>query len=142
MLMRDSSRRDARADSSIEPLAESIDVAAEIVLPPDDELRGGRGRRRAKVSDEIGDGEVGFVAHAGDHRNRRRGNGARDFLFVERPEIFERPATARDDDHIDAAGRGRSDGTRARSRPRRFRPARGTAQSRGGRWDSDAAARG
>ncbi len=76
------------------------DVALEFLARAQDDL--GRGRRsgRAHVRDEIGDREVGFVAHAGDHGNRRRGDGPRDDFFVERPQVFERAAAARDDEHV------------------------------------------
>ena len=88
-------------DRRIEPLADAIDVREEFVLAPDDELRGGRRRRRAQVGDEVGDGEIGFVADAGDHRHRRCDDRARQDLLVERPQILERAAAARHDDHVD-----------------------------------------
>ena len=37
----------------------------------DHDFRGRRRRRRAQVGDEVGDGDVGFVADRGDHRHRR-----------------------------------------------------------------------
>jgi len=47
---------------------------------------GGRGRcRGARVRGHVGDGEIGFVSHAADDRDRAGVNGARHDLFVERP---------------------------------------------------------
>ncbi len=66
-----------------------------------DQLGGGGGRGGAHVGDEIGDGEIGFVADAGDYGNFRSEDGAREFFFVEGPEIFEGAAAAGEDEHID-----------------------------------------
>src|SRR6267154_2264341 len=63
---------------------------------------GGSGRSGgANVGDEIGDGEIGFVADAGNYRNFGGEDGARHLFFVEGPQIFERAAAAREDQHID-----------------------------------------
>ncbi len=62
---------------------------------------GGGGRRGgAHVGGEIGDGEIGLVADAGDDGNGAGGNGARDGFFVESPEVFERAAAAREDENV------------------------------------------
>ena len=82
-------------DRRIEPFADAIDVREELVLAADDELGGGRRRRRAQVRDEVRDREIGFVADAGDDRDRRCDDRPRQDLFVERPQILERPAAAR-----------------------------------------------
>ena len=42
----------------------------------------------------IGDGEVHLVAHAGDHRNARRGDSPRHRFLVECPEILNGAAAA------------------------------------------------
>ena len=42
------------------------DVLCDFVLGLGDKLGGGGRRRRAKVGDEVGNGEVGFVANGGD----------------------------------------------------------------------------
>ena len=62
----------------------------------------GRGRRcgRAQIGDEIADRDIGFVADGGNQRDLRGRDGARDTFFVERPQIFERTAAARDDDDV------------------------------------------
>ena len=69
--------------------------AAELVLGRDDDLGGGRRRRRAHVGDEVGNRHVGFVADRRDDRHRRPRDRARDDLLVERPEILDRSAAAR-----------------------------------------------
>jgi len=58
---------------------------------------GCRGRRRgAHVRDEIGDGEIGFVADSGDDGNFRIEDGARDDLFVnDQRSSMEPPPRAR-----------------------------------------------
>ncbi len=48
----------------------------------------------AQIGDEIGDRDIGLVAHRRHHRHRTGGDGARDRLFVERPQVFERAAAA------------------------------------------------
>ena len=60
-----------------------------------DDFRGGRGRGRAHVRHKIGNREIGFVAHAADDRDGAGGNRARHRFLVERPQIFERSAAAR-----------------------------------------------
>ena len=78
------------------------------------------------VRDEVGDGEIRFVADAGDHGNERRRNRARNDLFVECPQIFERAAAASEDQHVrefDAIeiAQGRRDVARPLRRPARER---------------------
>ena len=64
------------------------------------------GRRcSASVGDEITDGEIGFVSDAADNRDARLEYGERDGLFVECPQVFERSATAANDEHIDLGPR-------------------------------------
>src|SRR6266481_1998246 len=65
-----------------------------------DELGGGGRRGGAHVGDEIGDGEIGFVADSGDYRNFGGEDGAGDFFFVEGPEIFEGAAATREDQYV------------------------------------------
>ncbi len=76
------------------------DDIEQAVFGADDELGGGRGRGRAEIGDEIGDGEIGFVADGGDDRHFGCANGAGDGLFVEGPQIFERAAAASEDDDV------------------------------------------
>ena len=54
----------------------------------------------AQVGHEIGDGDVGLVAHGRDHRHGTGGDGARHGLFVEGPQIFERAAAAAHNDDV------------------------------------------
>ena len=59
-----------------------------------------RRRRRALVGGEIDQRDVGLVADRGDQRDHAVGRGAHHDLLVERPEILERAAAARDDQQI------------------------------------------
>src|SRR5580704_3051772 len=76
-------------------------VPLEFVAGADHDFGGGRGRRSAQVGDKIGDGEIGFVADAGDDRNYGFGNRAGNRLFVESPQIFERASAAGQNQHVD-----------------------------------------
>jgi hypothetical protein len=58
------------------------------------------GRGRAQVGHEVGDGEVGLVAHAAHHGNRAGVDRARDDLLVEGPQVLEAAAAATDDEHV------------------------------------------
>ena len=93
----------ARAQHGPQPLVQPIDPAAEFILGRDDELGSRRRSRRAEVGDEVGNGDVGLVADAGDDRHGNARDGACDHLLVERPEIFDRSAAAREDDDVDAS---------------------------------------
>ena len=53
------------------------------------------------VRDEVGDGQVVFVADAADDGDARGEDGLGDRLLVEGPEVFEAAAAAADDHHID-----------------------------------------
>ena len=79
---------------------------ADLVLGLDDALGGRRGRGRAQVGHEVGDGEVGLVPDGGDGGDLRGGEGARHQLFVEGPEVLEAAAAAGHDQHVEAARRG------------------------------------
>ena len=61
---------------------------------------GGAGRGGTEISDEIGDGEINLMAHRRNHRNFRGGNGTGHHLFVEAPEIFQRPTTPGNENNI------------------------------------------
>ena len=84
------------------PMIEVRDAPRQLVAPGDDDLGGVRRRRGAHVGDEVGDRRVDLVPDAGDDRHRRGGDGAGDGLLVERPQILERAAAARDDHDVDA----------------------------------------
>ncbi len=58
-------------DGGVEPVTQPIDVSEEFVLAPDDQFRGRRRRRRAQVGREVGERDVGLVAHRGDDRHGR-----------------------------------------------------------------------
>ena len=59
-----------------------------------------------------------LVANPDDHRHRRGDDGAHDRLVVERPQVLERAAAARQDDEVQAL-----DARRARCRARTMAPA-------------------
>ena len=59
-----------------------------------------RRRRRALVGDEIDQRDVGLVADRRDQRDHALGRGAHHDLLVERPEVLQRAAAARDDQHV------------------------------------------
>src|SRR5229473_8265503 len=61
---------------------------------------GGRRRRRALVGGEVDQRDVGLVADRRDQRDHAVGGGADHDLFVERPQVFQRSAAARDDQEI------------------------------------------
>ena len=69
---------------------------------------GGRRRRRARVGDEVADGEVGLVAHARDYRQYGIEDGLRDDFLVECPQVLDRAAATRDDQYIGFGARVRS----------------------------------
>ncbi len=91
----------AIADEAGERFAEIGDVLIEFAAGLHNELGGGGRRGSAHVGDEIGDSEIGFVAYAGDYGNLRSEDGARDFFFIEGPEIFEGAAAAGENQNVD-----------------------------------------
>src|SRR5690348_926982 len=92
--------KDAVAHLLGEGAAEIGDVLIEFAARLHDDFRGGGRRGSANVGDEIGDGEIGFVANAGDNGDARIENCAGDDFFVERPKIFERTSAARKNEHV------------------------------------------
>src|SRR5260370_1218844 len=86
----------AVTDQPGEGFAEFGDMLIEFTARLDDKLGGGGWRRSADVGDEVGDGEIGFVADAGDDGNFGGGDGARHRFFVEGPQVFHGARTARD----------------------------------------------
>src|SRR6266850_1905262 len=90
----------AIANQAGERFAQFDDVFVELGARLDDELGSGGRRRGAQVGNEIGNGEIGFVADAGDHGNFGSEDGARDDFFVEGPQIFHRAAAAGEDEHV------------------------------------------
>ena len=65
-----------------------------------DALRRAGRRRRALVGDEIDDREIDLVTDAAYDRDRAGVNGAGHGLVVERLQILERAAAAREDQHV------------------------------------------
>jgi len=71
------------------------------VFLPDDQLGGGRRRGGAQVGDEVGDRIVGLVAHGRDDRRPGGRDRARHGFLVEGPEILQRAAAPRHNDHVE-----------------------------------------
>src|SRR5437667_8485385 len=86
---------DAITNLIAERLAKVGNMFIEFTACLHDKFRGGAGSGGANVRDEVGDGEIGFVADAGDDGNFRIEDGAGDDLFVEGPEILDGAAAAR-----------------------------------------------
>ena len=84
-----------------EIVAQVGEVLVEFAAGLQDEFGGGGRGGGAHIGDEIGDGEIGFVADAGDYRDCGIEDGARDDLFVEGPQIFEGAAAPRQNQHVD-----------------------------------------
>ena len=80
------------------------DAVEELVARADHHLGSGGGRGSAQIGHEIGDGDIGLVAHGGDHGHGTGGDGARHGLFVEGPEIFQGAAAAGDNHHVRPLG--------------------------------------
>ena len=93
-------RRTRARIAARQPLGLPVHLRADLILAADHGA--GRGRRggRAVIGHEVGDREVGLVPDGGDYRDRARRNRACHDLFVERPEILDRPASAPDDDDV------------------------------------------
>ena len=89
------------ASISSRQFCSSLDASLQIAHVGHDQLRRRARRRRAQVGDEIGNGEIDFVADRANDRNRRMKNRAGDDLFVELPQILDASAAARDDDQIE-----------------------------------------
>ena len=84
-------------------ITQHLEAAGELLLRLNDEFGSCRRCGCTQVGDEIADGEIGFVADRGDHRNLRRGDGAGECFIVKSEEVLERATTAGDDNHVDAA---------------------------------------
>src|SRR3546814_4088868 len=70
--------------------AELADLGQELGANRDGDLGGGGGSRRSHVGGEVAERRVRLVADGGYDRDRRAGDGANDFLLVERPQILDR----------------------------------------------------
>lgn len=75
-----------------------------------EDLGGGGRRCRAQVGGEVGDGEVGFMADPGNHRQPAGADGTRHDFLVERPQILDAAAAPAQDDRIAIAGGGKLQG--------------------------------
>ena len=78
----------------------ALDRVAQVGEHRHRQLRRRSRRRRAQVGSEIAQGRVGLMPHGRDDRDRAVRDRAHHHLFVERPQILDRPAAARDDDEI------------------------------------------
>ena len=68
--------QDAEGDAAIEAGGEGGDAVYDTVLGGGDKFGGGGWGGGAEVSDEVCDGEVGFMADGGDDGERGGGDGA------------------------------------------------------------------
>ena len=97
----------APARCGLHALAREREAAQPLRAVRHDALGSTRGRRRAFVRDEVGNREVHLVAYAAHDGNRAGEDGACDRLVVEGPQVLERAAAARDDQHVAVPARGR-----------------------------------
>src|SRR5690606_37634856 len=65
-----------------------------------DFLGGGRGCGGAPIGDEVGNGDIHFMADRADHGNAAGVDGAGDGFLVEGPEVFQRAAAPADDQYV------------------------------------------
>ena len=71
-----------------------------------------RGRRGgcADIGDEVGDGDIGLVAHGAHHRGLAGRQSAGYGFFVEAPEVFQRTAATGQDQGVEALAVGQLQG--------------------------------
>ena len=93
--------REGRQQRGAAAVAQPRQDGRELGAVRDRLLGGGAGRRRAHVGGEVGQGHVALVADAHDDRHRRGGHRAHHLLVVERPQVLQRAAAARQDDQVD-----------------------------------------
>ena len=88
---------------AVQALAQLLQAFFHLVLSSRDEL-GCSGRSgSAQVGDEVRNREVGFVPDGGDDGDLRGSDGARQRFAVKGREIFERSASAGQNDDVDFA---------------------------------------
>ena len=85
--------------------AQALDVLQLLAGVGDDQARRVGGRRGPAVGDEIAQRHVALVPDGRDDDRRAGGDRAAEPLVRERQEILERPAAARDHDHVDIGTR-------------------------------------
>src|SRR5205085_2980890 len=93
--------QDAVAHLFRESAAQLSNVLVEFAPSLHDEFGSGGRCGSAHIGDEVGDGEIGFVADARDNRNLRIEDGSGDDFFIKDPQIFERAAAANEHQHVD-----------------------------------------
>ena len=81
-------------------LAGQHHIAAQLNTVRTDQLCRRSRRRRAHIGGKIGDGEIGFMPHAADHRHRTGADRPGHHFFVVSPQILNAAAAAADDQHI------------------------------------------
>lgn len=79
------------------------DLAQQFPALGDNELGGCGGGRRTQVSGEIGDGDIGFMAHGRDNRDPGGGDRPSDRFAVESGKIFKRASAAREQNDFGVA---------------------------------------
>ena len=78
-----------------------IQVRQQLRSIGDHDLTRLRGSQCPAVSHQVADADIDFMADCADDRNRTRGDGASDDLFIEWPQVFQASAPATHDRHID-----------------------------------------
>src|SRR5262249_9643120 len=92
--------KNAIAELVAEGLLQVSDVSIEFAARLNDKFRGSGRSGRADVRNKISDGEIGFVADAGNDRNFALENRACNDFFVEGPKIFHRTAATSEDQNV------------------------------------------
>ena len=64
------------------------------------ELHRRRRSRSPQITDKIGNREIDLMPNGADYRDRAVRNGTRQLLIIECPQVLERAATTRHDQHI------------------------------------------
>ena len=94
-----------------DPAAEIGEARQQLVAHRRRQLGGGGRRRRAQIGGVVDQRPIGLVADGGNERDVALRRGPHHDLLVEAPQVFERSAAARDDEHVGsrdrAAGRQR-----------------------------------
>ena len=103
--VRAGSRSSPRCQQAYLRCAERIQIRQQFGAHRHRHFGGRRRRRRAPVGGKIDQRDVGLVADRGNQRDHAGGRRAHHDLLVERPQVLERTAAARDDDQIRARQR-------------------------------------
>ena len=90
----------AGEQGAFEPFPMFIDGESEVSADGHGDFRCSGWRWCARIGDVINECGVGLVANGRDQRNLALEGCTDNSLFIERPEVFDRPAAAPDDQHV------------------------------------------